>query len=96
VYTYQTAWVDEDRASVSLNGVNTWCPATNYDVNGTHSFALSIPPSRTSTVIFVSGSTPMWNDLRACILSFYNNSLTLPAGLEYVDDLDTAADGWDQ
>ena len=94
VYTYQTAWVDQDRASVSLNGVNTWCPGSSYNVNSSHSFTLSIPPNRTSTVIFMSGSTPNWNDLRGCILAFWNNSLKLAAGLEFVDDLDTAKDGY--
>ena len=93
-YAYMTAWVDEDRASVSLNGANTWCPGSNYYANSGHSWSLSIPANRTSTVIFISGSTPQWNDLRACILAFYNNSLKLPAGLEFVDDLDTAKDGW--
>ncbi len=34
--------------------------------------------------------------LRSCRLAFYNNSLTLPAGLSYVDDLDTATGGWEQ
>jgi subtilisin-like proprotein convertase family protein len=96
VYTFMTAWVDEDRASVSVNGANTWCPGSNYYANDANNFSLSIPGNRTSTVIFVAGSTPQWNDLRACILAFWNNSLALPAGLEYVDDLDTAKDGWEQ
>ncbi len=95
VNTYQTAWVDEDRASVSVNGANNWCPSANYNVNSAHTHSLSIPANRTSTVIFISGSTPNWNDLRGCLLAFWNNSLNLPNGLEYVDDLDTAADGWD-
>ena len=33
---------------------------------------------------------------RATLLAFVNNSLTLPAGLEFVDDLDTATGGWTQ
>ena len=33
---------------------------------------------------------------RSVILAFYNDSLDLPAGLEFVDDLDTATGGYEQ
>jgi hypothetical protein len=33
---------------------------------------------------------------RSQILSFYGNTLALPTGLSYVDDLDTATGGWEQ
>ncbi len=95
VWTYQTAWVDQDRASVSVNGSNIWCPSSNYSTSSAHSFNLSIPANRTSTVIFVSGSTPQTSDnMRGCVLAFYNNSLKLPAGLAFVDDLETAPHNW--
>lgn len=54
-----------------------------------------IPANRTSTVIFVSGSAPVATT-RATLMAFSNDSLALPAGLEYVDDLDTATGGWEQ
>jgi hypothetical protein len=38
----------------------------------------------------------MGNDIRASQLAFYNNSLVLPAGLELVDDLETATGGYEQ
>ena len=33
---------------------------------------------------------------RASALAFHNDSLVLPAGLEFVDDLDTASGGYEQ
>jgi hypothetical protein len=68
---------------------------------GNTSLNLSIPANRTSTVIFVSTGTANYNHTsniheRANVLAFYNNSLALPSGLQYVDDLDTATGGWEQ
>jgi hypothetical protein len=86
-------------ASVSLNGVSVWCSDFGKALGTTVTFTqtLSIPPGRTSTVIFISGSTsPPPNEMRALFLAFFNDSLELPPGLEYVDDLDTATGGWEQ
>jgi hypothetical protein len=34
--------------------------------------------------------------MRSLFLGFYNDSLKLPAGLEFVDDFDTATGGWEK
>jgi histone H3/H4 len=90
-------------ASVALNGVEVWdCGTTGYSVSTAPvSLSMQIPANRTTTVIFVSGLSAdavlTGNVLqRSTILAFVNDSLALPAGLEYVDDLDTAAGGWEQ
>ena len=100
-YTSYSVW--GERASLTLNGEATWnsggnnCSAAN--AARVQNVTLSIPPSRTSTVIVVAGSgttasTGSAFNIRAVLLAFYNGSLNLPAGLEFVDDLDTAANGW--
>jgi hypothetical protein len=84
-------------ASVALNGVNVWnsgggtLPATG----GPYAIGLAVPGNRTSTAVFVSTSTQP-SGTRSVLLAFQNNSLALPAGLEFVDDLDTATGGWEQ
>lgn len=95
-YTCYPAW--GEKASVALNGTSAW---SCNDWGGGISINLSIPPSRVSTVIFVSTSGapigPINNTyIRNTRLAFYSNSLNLPAGLEFVDDLDTATGGWEQ
>lgn len=84
-----------ERASIALNGVDVWNSGTsNYHTNILHYTILTIPANRVSTVIFVAGSTLAENDSRGLLLAFVNNSLSLPAGLRYVDDLNTAPNGW--
>lgn len=85
-----------ERASVSINGSNVWhSGGSNYGGNNGHTnHNISIPGNRTSTVIFVSTSSPQGGGTRGCQLGFYNNSLVLPNGLQYVDDLDTKPNGW--
>jgi hypothetical protein len=89
-------------ASVSLNGANSWnSGGTSLNSSTTNPVVLSIPANRVSTVICVAGSgvpqsTASSVTSRACALAFTNNSLTLPAGLEFVDDLDTAVGGYEQ
>lgn len=95
-YWYATAYGGwGEVASIAINGSEVYQSggdnrgpqtATNHDI--------SIPASRTSTVIFVVGSSSASSDMRSLFLSFYNNCLTLPNGLEFVDDLDTKPDGW--
>jgi len=99
VSRYHTAHAEwGEPASVSLNGVSVWDSGMgrSFDTKATFTQALSIPPGRTSTVIFVSGSSsPPANEMRSLFLAFFNDSLELPLGLEYVDDLDTATGGWE-
>jgi len=86
-------------ASIALNGASVWTSGS-YDTGGTQvNVTMGIPPNRTSTVIFVSHSGPYLNYslmLRATVMGFLNNSLQLPAGLEFVDDLETATGGYEQ
>ena len=93
IYTAYTTW--GEKASITVNGANSWSSGTS----GSAAVSLSIPSGQVSTVIFVctsSSPTPISGAflLRSCQFGFYNNSLTLPAGLQYVDDLDTATGGW--
>jgi hypothetical protein len=85
-------------ASLALNGVNVWnsAGATIPTTNGWISPTVSIPANRTSTVIVVAGSSIGGAPTRSVLMAFGNNSLQLPAGLEFVDDLDTATGGYEQ
>jgi len=87
------AW--SERASIAMNGVDIWNSGsdTRAAASGPLSVNLSIPQERTSTVIFVSSSSAN-SSTRSLFLAFDNNCLELPAGLEYVDDLDIKPDGW--
>lgn len=92
-YTAFQAW--GEMASLSLNGQNNWTGSSN----GNACVSLSIPANRTSTLIVVSTSGAPYTSggyYRSNRLAFYNNSLNLPTGLTFVDDLDTAAGGWEQ
>ena len=61
---------------------------------------MGLPANRTSTVICVSHAGPYFNIgslyMRATVMGFVENSLQLPAGLEFVDDLETATGGYEQ
>jgi hypothetical protein len=88
-------------ASVARNGVLLWDSAGGSSAAGgsTTTVNISIPAGQTSTVIFVSTAGPttlVVNPIyrRAVVLAFFNDCLVLPAGLEYVDDLDTITSGW--
>ena len=65
---------------------------------GSQTLSLEIPPGRTSRLIVVSTSSQpsSGSAMRLTRLAFTNNSLDLPAGLQFVDDLDTASGGWEQ
>ncbi len=89
-YSAYSAW--SEVASVSLNGANTW----SANASGQTTLSLSIPANRVSTVIFVSTSGVPAGSMRNVRLGFVGNSLALPAGLEFIDDLDTATGGWTQ
>jgi hypothetical protein len=88
-----------EQASVALNGASAWTSAggTYLPSSSPVSVPLAIPASRTSTAIFVStGSPPGSPYSRSTLLAFVANSLALPAGLQFVDDFDTATGGWSQ
>ena len=89
-YTAYGAW--GEYASVTLNGLNSWSTISSTACSAIcqTSTVLSIPAGRISTVIVVSASGPP-NSTRSTYLAFKNGSLTLPAGLEFVDDLDTSS-----
>ena len=93
------AWGES--ASVAVNGVSVFS-----SIGHTHGLLATvnapIPANSTGTVIFVSTSGPHFgpsglNSIkRSTSLAFVNNSLILPAGLEFMDDLETATGGWGQ
>jgi len=86
-----------ERASVTVNGANIWqSGGSNYYASDEQTINLTIPANRTSTAIFISGSTPTSGDMRTCLMAFYDNCLVLPDGLVFVDDLDTKPNGWDK
>jgi len=92
-----------ERASIAVNGTLAWAWNADTPSSGTSwQVGLSIPANRTSTVIFVVPSGTAFNvgglniQERGLFFAFVNNSLQLPAGLEYVDDFDTAGGGWEQ
>jgi hypothetical protein len=96
--TSYPAW--SEVASVALNGASVWTSGgtTYYPAMGPVTLTMSIPANRTSTAIFVSPSGPSSGSQypRTTYLAFVGNSLALPAGLEFVDDLDSASGGWEQ
>jgi hypothetical protein len=78
-------------AGVAINGSEVWNSGGNwYDMNYNVSVSMTVPSGRTSTAIFSSTtSPPTGHNMRFIQMSFIDNSLRLPAGLEFVDDLDT-------
>ncbi len=83
--TCRTDW--GEYASASVNGANSWTCPGNTGGKVTTSVNFSIPPGRTSTLIMVAGSD-VDTGYRSNFLAFTNNSLALPTGLTFVDDLD--------
>jgi subtilisin-like proprotein convertase family protein len=94
---YFTAYNDwGNRSSITVNGAASWQYSGNCYSNNSANPTFSIPKNRTSSVIFIIGNSPQSGDLMTNALIFYNNSLNLPKGLSFVDDLDTAESGWDK
>ncbi|MBM4343125.1 MAG: proprotein convertase P-domain-containing protein [Deltaproteobacteria bacterium] len=94
-YTAYSGW--SEAASIAVNGANVW---SNGGTSNT-SVGLTIPKNRVSTVIFVATGSHAHHighniHERVTYLAFYNNSLALPSGLSFVDDLDTATGGYEQ
>jgi hypothetical protein len=90
-YTAFASW--GERASVAVNGVNVWnTTGANVYANTLAAPVLSLPANATSTAIWVVPSSPYWSTngfYRLTFLAFTNDSLALPAGLSFVDDLDS-------
>lgn len=80
--------------SIALNGQNIVCDSGDRRASDERSDTLTIPPNRTSTVIVVASSTNP-STSRTVVLYFWNNSLVLPEGLEFVDDFDVKGNGWE-
>jgi hypothetical protein len=90
VNTYQSSYAGwGEVASVALNGSQIYL-GVNNSASTTLTHTLTIPANGTSTAIFQSASGQHSGNSRTLALIFYNDSLQLPAGLEYVDDLDVA------
>ena len=83
-------------SSATINGAATWdhC-GTCYPGSCQSQPTFAVPANRTSSVMFAIMSGPN-SGHRGQMLTFYNDTLKLPAGLEYVDDLDTATGDWSQ
>ena len=95
-YTSYSGW--GERASASLNGADTWNSGgsnCHFNTNCQVNLTFAIPADRTSTVIFVSTGGSR-NTNRSHVLAFGSDSLELPPGLSYLDDLDTATGGYEQ
>lgn len=87
-------------ASAALNGVSVFTTSNCNPVGTTVVLDLTIPAGRTSTAIFVSTSgMPFFYvssaGVRTVVMAFKAPTFDLPAGLELVDDLDTATGGWE-
>jgi hypothetical protein len=91
-YSSYGSW--QSHASVAINGVLDWYSTSDCGFCNVQR-TLTIPAGQTSSVIFISGSGGPSGNMRTTLLIFHSNSLNLPDGLEYVDDLDYATGGWD-
>jgi hypothetical protein len=95
VFTGWSGWGNQ--ASVAVNKQNVWHGGCHHDCERSENIPIPAngDSNRISTVIFISGGTHPYghyNQYRSNILSF--NRLTLPSGLEFINDLDTAAGSW--
>ncbi|MFZ4860509.1 MAG: hypothetical protein ACOYL3_29470, partial [Desulfuromonadaceae bacterium] len=99
-YTSYASW--SDISSATLNGANTWNSSGQdcYPGSCTATPTFSVPANRTSSVIFAIASGITWCPNSQCHRSLYfafaKGALALPAGLEFVDDIDTAIGSWDK
>lgn len=88
-YFYYSAYAGwQNYASLTLNGQASWSYTGSTGASATASPTLAIPAGRTSTVVMVIPQGPP-SGTSTTGLAFYNNSLTLPSGLQFVDDLGT-------
>ncbi|MFZ4580620.1 MAG: hypothetical protein ACOYOB_19720, partial [Myxococcota bacterium] len=85
-----------ERSSATINGAGTWQTSNDcYPGQCTSQPTFPVPANRVSSIMFSIMSSP-YGSSRNQLLTFYGDTLKLPAGLEYVDDLDTAAGDWSQ
>ncbi len=92
-YTAYQSWGEQ--ASVTLNGAGSWQSSNDCGAQCSATVNLLVPKNRVSTVVVIVGSSGP-SGTRSTFLGFYNNTLKLPVGLSYVDDLDTATGDWTQ
>jgi hypothetical protein len=95
-------------ASAAVNGVSVFSTTAAAATSGASTIVtVPIAANQISTVIFVStsgfpgtttataaGGLPVY--FRATVMGFTNGGLALPAGLVFLDDLDTATGTWGQ
>jgi hypothetical protein len=77
-----------------MNGVNQWSTSCSCYPNSGASVTMTVPASRISTFMFNMASSQVSSG-RGLTLTFYSNSLQLPTGLEYVDDLGVTQSGYE-
>jgi hypothetical protein len=94
-FTGWSGWGNQ--ASVAVNKQNVWNGNCHHfcDRDENLKMAANARGDRVNTVIFVAGGTHPYghyNHYRSLMLTF--NSLNLPDGLEFVDDMETATGTW--
>ena len=82
-YSAYSGW--GEYASVTVDGQTV----ATHSSTGSTTTPITIPANTTSTVIFVSTTDHASGASRTNQLGFFNDSLELPNGLSFVDDLDT-------
>merc|ERR1711881_260171 len=98
-YTSHPGW--SERASATVNGAGTWeSHGSHCGAHCSSNINFNIPGGRISTVIMISASSPRSSGCcnfgpRGNWLAFRENTLQLPNGLEYVDDMDYVTGGWE-
>merc|ERR1719272_1302987 len=90
-----------ESASISINGNNhIGAKDCSHQCRFTPTFNIpaNSQKNRISTVIFISTGSYDYNRggtaSRSTLLLFRDNSLSIPNGLEFVDDLDTITGSW--
>eukprot|EP00056_Hartaetosiga_gracilis_P006754 m.100291 g.100291 ORF g.100291 m.100291 type:complete len:471 (-) comp12550_c0_seq7:121-1533(-) len=88
-FIYSSSGSNGELASVALNFQNQWSYSGSCN-ECEKTLTLSLEPSQTNTIIVLSSSGAP-TSTRTLHLSFIQDSLSLPNGAEWVDDLDTVA-----
>ncbi len=96
-YSAYSGWGEETTAAI--NGQNQW-QGNGACAYCSSSTTFTVPANRMSTVIFTAGSSDRASGCcdfgpRTNMLIFTENSMKLPAGLEYENDLDYATGGYE-
>jgi hypothetical protein len=91
-----------EAASLAVNGNQLWTSLTlgaqqNCAPSCKQVQAIPVPPNRVSTVMLMvpSGSLSVCCNSRSLYLSFVDDSLRLPSGLQYADDVFTMSGGYE-